>query len=465
MNKSRETETVGYDLLGLLFFAALVFGGWAMIFASEYLPDNFVQFLDFSKNYGKQLLFIIVCLGLFGAIQVVNGRIFETFAPVLAVPVVLLLIGVLFTRPINGSNSWFELGFFRLQPSELAKLATALFLSAYLARSEFNPNEVPKLLAALAIVFVPMAMVLLQGDLGSTLVFSSFAVVFYRLGLAWWIYTLGLFVVFISISSLMAENLNYVFHGLWLLVAALLLLSYKEQLYWLLLPLIGIISAHFYYDEYYLYYWIISSIAIGGLLLVQIRTNWRTVLFIFVGLFLALIYSSSVSYLVNNVLQKHQQERIWVWLKPEKCDPLGALYNVEQSKYAIGSGAVLGKGYLQGERTKLDYVPEQSTDFIFCTVGEEWGFMGTGALLLLFLALLWRILVIAERQRDNFTRYYAYCVGGILFFHVFINVGMTIGVIPVVGIPLPFVSYGGSSLISFCVQLSILFKLDSQRSF
>jgi len=465
MNRSRETETVGYDLLGLLLFLMLVFGGWAMIFASEYLPDTFVRFLDFSKNYGKQLLFIIVCACLFGGIQLVNARIFETFAPVLAVPVVLLLIGVLFTRPINGSHSWFELGFFRLQPSELAKLATSLLLSSYLARNEFNPNEPRKLLIALGIVLVPMGMILLQGDLGSTLVFTSFAVVFYRVGMAWWIYALGLFVVFISIASLMAENLNYVFHGLLAIMALLLTYSHKEQLYWLLLPLFLLISAHFFYDEYYLYYWIITSLSVLGLAIVQLKNNWRLLLFLFLGFIITLIYSSSVSYLVNNVLQKHQQERIWVWLKPEKCDPLGALYNVEQSKYAIGSGAVTGKGYLQGERTKLDYVPEQSTDFIFCTVGEEWGFVGTAFILSLFFCLLWRILVIAERQRDNFTRYYAYCVGGIIFFHVFINVGMTIGAIPVVGIPLPFLSYGGSSLISFCVQLSILFKLDSQRSF
>ncbi len=465
MNRSRETETVGYDLLGLLFFIMLVFGGWAMIFASEYLPDNFVRFLDFSKNYGKQLLFIIVCVGLFGAIQLVNARLFEIFAPVLAVPVVLLLIGVLFTRPINGSHSWFELGFFRLQPSELAKLATSLLLSSFLARPEFNIYEGRKLATALAIVLLPMSLVLLQGDLGSTLVFTSFAAVFYRAGLPNWLYALGLFVVFVSIASLMADNLNYVFHGLLLGIAILLIYLYKEQLYWLLPPLLLLVSAHFFYDDYYIYYWIVTGGSVLFLTLVQIKTQWRTLSILSLGFLITLIYSSSVSYLVNNVLQKHQQERIWVWLKPEKCDPLGALYNVEQSKYAIGSGAVLGKGYLQGERTKLDYVPEQSTDFIFCTVGEEWGFIGTAFILSLFLLLLWRILAIAERQRDNFTRYYAYCVGGILFFHVVINVGMTIGAIPVVGIPLPFLSYGGSSLISFCVQLSILFKLDSQRSF
>jgi rod shape determining protein RodA len=161
----------------------------------------------------------------------------------------------------------------------------------------------------------------------------------------------------------------------------------------------------------------------------------------------------------------HQQERIWVWLRPEKCDPQGALYNVEQSKYAIGSGGVVGKGFLQGERTKLDYVPEQSTDFIFCTVGEEWGFIGTAFVILLFFGFLVRILQVAERQRGNFTKYYAYGAVGILFFHFLINIGMTIGLIPVVGIPLPLISYGGSSLFAFSILIAVLVKLDSNRIF
>jgi rod shape determining protein RodA len=177
-----------------------------------------------------------------------------------------------------------------------------------------------------------------------------------------------------------------------------------------------------------------------------------------------MLYSSSVNYLVNNILKIHQQERIWVWLRPEKCDPLGSLYNLEQSKYAIGSGGFLGKGFLEGERTKLDYVPEQSTDFIFCTVGEEWGFLGSIILLVLFMTLLLRILYIAERQRLSFAKYYAYSVAAILLFHIFVNMGMTMGLLPVIGIPLPFISYGGSSMISFSLMMSILIKLDSERS-
>jgi rod shape determining protein RodA len=465
MNTSRETKTVGYDIVGLLLFLFLVGGGWAMIFASEYLPEYFTQFLDFSKSYGKQLLFIMVCVGLFGIIQLLNARIFESFAIFLYIPALILLVAVLFTRPINGSTSWFDLGFFRLQPSEIAKLATSLFLSAFISRIDFNINDPKRLAQALGIIALPMGLVLLQGDLGSMLVFTSFAVVMYRAGFYWWVYALGFFILFLSIAALMSENINYVFNGLLLLSAFLLIFLYKEKIYWAILPVVLLISAHFFYDDYSTWYWISSLTLVIGLAILQLNNNWRAILFIFFGLSISFIYSSSVSYLVNNVLQKHQQERIWVWLKPEKCDPLGALYNVEQSKFAIGSGALFGKGYMQGERTKLDYVPEQSTDFIFCTVGEEWGFFGTFSLLFIFLLLLVRILVIAERQRDLFTRYYSYCIAGILFFHLFINIGMTIGAVPVVGIPLPFISYGGSSLISFCIQLSILFRLDSQRNF
>jgi rod shape determining protein RodA len=177
----------------------------------------------------------------------------------------------------------------------------------------------------------------------------------------------------------------------------------------------------------------------------------------------AIAYSSSVNYIFNNLLRKHQQERIWVWLRPEKCDPLGPLYNLEQSKFAIGSGGWTGKGFLQGERTKLDYVPEQSTDFIFCTVGEEWGYLGTSFIIIVFFALIFRVFQIANRQRSSFARFYAYCVASILFFHVFINIGMTIGLVPVIGIPLPFISYGGSSLMSFSILMGILIKLDSGR--
>ena len=179
---------------------------------------------------------------------------------------------------------------------------------------------------------------------------------------------------------------------------------------------------------------------------------------------IAYFYMTSVNYLVNNILKPHQQERIWVWLRPEKCDPLGSLYNLEQSKYAIGSGGFSGKGFLDGERTKLDYVPEQSTDFIFCTVGEEWGFLGSIILIGIFIVLISRILQIAERQRISFSKYYAYGVASIILFHVFVNIGMTMGLVPVIGIPLPFISYGGSSMMSFSIMLGILMKLDSERA-
>jgi rod shape determining protein RodA len=222
--------------------------------------------------------------------------------------------------------------------------------------------------------------------------------------------------------------------------------------------------------------WYLYAASIQMLLIIQlvfalifiilnlVKRNWQITVITTAVILIAFIYSLSVNYLVNNILKEHQQERIWVWLRPEKCDPLGSLYNLEQSKYAIGSGGYFGKGFLEGERTKLDYVPEQSTDFIFCTVGEEWGFFGSFIVIAMFITLLLRILFLAERQRFSFAKFYAYGVASILLFHIFVNIGMTIGVLPVIGIPLPFISYGGSSMISFSIMIGILLKLDSERS-
>lgn len=464
MRNRLDIQVGGYDVVALLLFVALVAVGWLMIFASEYNSETFSGIFDLDRRYGKQLLFIMIGVGIFGVIQLLDSKLYETLALVFYGITLVLLVAVLFTKPINGSRSWFELGGFRLQPSEFAKMATCLLLTTYLSRSEVRLQNTENLLQALGIIALPMFLVLLQGDLGSTLVFTSFSVMLFRAGLNALIYVAGLALVVLSIWALKVDEIGIPL--MFLLGIGNIVLSWNwRHDRWVTVGVATIagLMVFLYSNDTYIWFYIIQILSLLGQGFFHMRQNWQSAILTVGVVAIASVYASSVNYLVNNVLEPHQQERIMVWLRPEKCDPLGALYNVEQSKYAIGSGGSWGKGFLQGERTKLDYVPEQSTDFIFCTVGEEWGFVGSFIILGLFLGLLTRIIILAERQRAAFTLFYAYGVIGILFFHLFINIGMTIGMMPVVGIPLPFVSYGGSSLWAFTLLMSIFFKLDSSR--
>jgi rod shape determining protein RodA len=466
MSSRTESDAGSYDIITILLFISLVAIGWSMIFAVEYEADTFNGVFNLQKNYGKQLLFIAVSAVLFGIIQLIDAKIIEIFAIVFYVFCMLLLVGVLFTKPINGSTSWYHIGGFSLQPSEFAKMATCLLLSSFLGRSEVRVQNIAHLGQAALIILIPMGLVLLQGDLGSTLVYLSFSIMLFRAGLNATIYILGLLLIALSILALKFDDLSMII--LILLILGNTMLAWIFQQNWLHLlgaTLASIASVMLYTEGGMLTTFIILGAIFVTLLILNLAKNWQFSILIATTFVLSVAYAFSVSNFVNNILMPHQQERIWVWLRPEKCDPQGALYNVEQSKYAIGSGGALGKGFLQGERTKLDYVPEQSTDFIFCTVGEEWGFIGTSIVILLFLGFLIRILQVAERQRGNFTRYYAYGAVGILFFHFLINIGMTIGLIPVVGIPLPLISYGGSSLFAFSILIAVLVKLDSNRIF
>jgi rod shape determining protein RodA len=320
-------------------------------------------------------------------------------------------------------------------------------------------------LQAVAIICFPLFLVLMQGDAGSTLVYVSLFLVLFLAGMDAWIYALGVLVAALSISSLLYDTTWWLINLILLVGSGVLIHIWKKDTLWTgLIAVIALASYLFYSPDSYVIITAANTVVLVLLLLANIANkNWQLSLGMTIALTVIISYISSVNYLVNNVFQKHQQERIWVWLRPEKCDPLGPLYNLEQSKFAIGSGGWTGKGFLQGERTKLDYVPEQSTDFIFCTVGEEWGFMGTSFIILLFFALIFRVFQIAGKQRSTFAKYYAYGVGVILFFHTLVNIGMTIGLVPVIGIPLPFISYGGSSLMSFSILMAILIKLDSNK--
>jgi rod shape determining protein RodA len=390
--------------------------GWINIYAAVFNADQ-PSIFDTTQKYGKQLLWIGGALVIIILIMFLDGRIYEKFSWPIFILVMLMLIGVLFLgKEIKGAKSWFALGSFSLQPSEFAKFATALAVAKLLSLPKFTMKKWSHRFITLAIIFTPALLIALQPDMGSVLVYSAFILVMYREGVPGY----------------------YIFFGLWL--AALFVLSLLMEKIWLIAVL-------------------------GGLTLIVIyalRKN-KQAIFLSISVFaLSIVFAFTVDYIFNNVLAPHQQSRFKVLLGMEE-DLSGAGYNTHQSLIAIGSGGLSGKGFLRGTQTKYDFVPEQSTDYIFCTIGEEWGFLGTGAVVLLFIALLMRLVIIAERQKSNFARIYGYGVASILFIHIAINIAMVTGLAPVIGIPLPFFSYGGSSLWGFTILLFIFLRMDSYR--
>ena len=418
------------DWATILIYLALVLIGWVSIYAAVYNEEHHSIF-DISQRYGKQLMWIGFALVLAFIILLFEGQFFTSFAYPIYGVVILLLIGVLlFGAEIKGARSWFKIGSFALQPSEFAKFATGLALAKYLSALNINMKDLKTKMIASVIIGFPAVLILLQNDTGSTLVYASFVFVLYREGLSGNILLIGLYTAFLFVLSLLLRINNFTFFGDIVLTGDVLLM--------LILAFIG------------------------GFLIYTSRKTKRMWLVLSTAIVLSVGLIYSVDYIFENVLEPHQSKRINVLLGIES-DPHGAGYNVNQSLIAIGSGGFAGKGFLEGTQTKFDFVPEQSTDFIFCTIGEEWGFLGAFVLVVLYLALFLRILFLAERQRSIFSRIYGYAVAAILFFHFLINMGMTIGLAPVIGIPLPFISYGGSSLWSFTILLFIFVKLDSER--
>ncbi|WP_276347251.1 rod shape-determining protein RodA [Daejeonella sp. JGW-45] len=404
------------DWFIILTYLALCIIGWFNIHAAVYDPEN-PSIIDLDTNYGKQLIFIVSAVIIGFVILLLDGKFFNAFSPVFyGVTLLLLVVVLIIGRNVGGNQAWIPIGNFRLQPSEFAKFATCLLLARYLSSSTVKVQEIKTQLVAAMIILIPTALILLQPDAGSALTFSSLILVLYREGLS------GYFLVI---------------EGLAILLFILTVL----------------------YNKYYV---LLGLMAVVGLLVYLFRKNRKMITVFAIGFFFSILFVFSVDFAYNSILKPHQKNRIDVILGKVN-DPRGVGYNLNQSKIAIGSGGMWGKGYLQGTQTKYNFVPEQSTDFIFCTVGEEWGFAGCSVVIGLYLFLLLRIVVIAERQRSAFSRIYGYGVASILFFHFFINIGMTIGLIPVIGIPLPFLSYGGSSLWSFTILLFILLKLDSNR--
>jgi rod shape determining protein RodA len=406
------------DWLTVLIYLVLCAIGVMSIHSAVYDPVH-SSIIDLDTNYGKQFIFVIIAVVLGIFILLLESRFLSALAPTMyVITTVLLIVVLVIGRNVGGNQAWISLpGGFRLQPSEFAKFATCLLLARYLSGANVKVTEPKSFAIAAGIIFFPMMLILLQPDAGSTLVFSSLLFVLYREGLSPYFLILeGLFIL-LFVLTVKVANLPIIIGGI---------------------------------------------IALAALLIWLLRRNRKLMLTILVGAGILITFVFSVQFLYTKVLKPHQKSRIDIVLGITS-DPRGKGYNVNQSKIAIGSGKLWGKGYMQGTQTKYSFVPEQSTDFIFCTVGEEFGFAGSVVVLSLYLLLVLRIIYIAERQRSPFSRIYAYGVGSIIFFHVFINIGMTIGIVPSIGIPLPLISYGGSSLISFTIMLFILIKLDSNR--
>ncbi|MGE0078632.1 MAG: rod shape-determining protein RodA [Bacteroidales bacterium] len=458
------------DWTSIFIYILLVFMGWMNIYAAVYSEEH-SSILDFSQRYGKQLVWIGFAFIIAIVVMLSDSKIYVVFSYIIYGLVIALLMSTLvFGKVVNASKSWIQIGSFGLQPAEFAKFATVLALAKLMGPYGFKLNNLTSYIKAGLIIALPAGIILLQNDTGSALVFGSFILILYREGLPGWIlaflaFLVGLFIVTLMFSPILVMVLLYV--GT-VLAFALQTRRYKDAIR--LTVAIGGIGLLMYLtaelldfkikSSYYFIFPIVIGIVISLIygFLAHFRQAYLWIAFLTVSIF----FSLSTGHVFQNILDVHHQKRIYDLLGIES-DPLGWGYNVNQSKIAIGSGGFIGKGYLSGTQTKYNFVPEQSTDFIFCTVGEEWGFLGSTVILGLFLYLLIRLIRIAERQREGFARVYGYGVVSILFFHIVVNVGMTIGVFPVIGIPLPFFSYGGSSLWAFTILLFILLKFDSDR--
>jgi rod shape determining protein RodA len=407
------------DWVTVLLFAVLVTLGWLNVFAAVYDETLHQSIFDLSLNSGRQLMFIAASVIIIIGILLVDMRFYDAAAYLIYGGIMFLLLLVpIIGKEVGGNKAWLGIGSFGVQPSEFAKFATALAVSKFIGTAGFRMDQLRNQVVLFMLIGLPMALIMLQKDTGTALVFTIFVLMFYREGMSPFLILVGLAAAVIFVLTLLVEN------------------------------------------EFYLYG------AIGIALIITIfmgKKKFKRIALLTIGALLLMGVIESVDYIITDVLKPHQQNRIKALINPE-ADPLGYGWNVTQSKIAIGSGGFAGKGFLKGTQTKFDFVPEQSTDFIFCTIGEEHGWLGSLLVISLFVVLLFRIIYLAERQKSRFARAFGYSVACIFFFHFAINIGMTIGLFPVIGIPLPFFSYGGSSLWGFTILLFILLKLDAHRS-
>lgn len=473
------------DWITILLFALLVIGGWFSICGASYDFDNTGLF-DPSGRPGSQLIWIGTSVVLIFVIMMLESDFYDIFAYLIYILVILLLVftivGALANLPfvpdIKGSRSWLVLGPIRLQPAEFAKFATALALAKFMNGYGFKLNTVKNFSVSLLLILLPMVLIMMQKETGSALVYLAFFLVLYREGMSGYILLAGFCAILYFVTGIKYGEeivgitpLGELYVSIMILVISMLLVFItRKDKQTVLIMLVAVAVAYFggYIASLFMpvnFVWIsyglIGVIALYLIFLSLKRWIWPYALIAVFALgSVGFLYS--VDYVFDNVLEPHQQIRIKVSLGLED-DPSGAGYNVNQSKIAIGSGGLTGKGFLNGTQTKLKYVPEQDTDFIFCTVGEEQGFIGAAVVILLFGAFILRLIILAERQNNTFGRVYGYSVASIFLFHVIINIGMVTGLTPVIGIPLPFFSYGGSSLWGFTILLFIFLRLDASR--
>src|SRR5258706_2832495 len=416
----RDSDISGsIDWTTVMLFFSLVAFGWLNIFAAVYDETAKQSIFDLSLNSGRQLLFIAASLIIAFAIYIIDLRFYEAFDYVFyAVILFVLLLVPIIGKEVGGNKAWIGIGSFGVQPSEFAKFITALAVAKFIGSVGFRMDSLRSQAILFVLIGLPMGLILLQKDTGTALVFTSFVLVFFREGMSPFLLVVGISAATLFVLTLLIPDPVYLYAAIGAILVLLILFEKKKKFGKIVLLTVG-------------------ALMISGVI-------------------------ASVDYVVKDVLKPHQQNRIKALINPD-ADPLGFGWNVTQSKIAIGSGGFFGKGFLKGTQTKFDFVPEQSTDFIFCTIGEEYGWLGSLVTIGLLLALQLRILFLAERQRNRFARSFGYSVASILFFHFAINIGMTIGLFPVIGIPLPFFSYGGSSLWGFTILLFVLLKLDSHR--
>lgn len=419
----RERRGLNFDWITIILFMLLVGFGYLNILSAS-SNGEVTDYWDFTTSYGKQLVFILFTCVLIVLVLALEAKFYERFASIIYLLSMLSLVGLfIFGKNVNGATSWYAIGGMTIQPSEFAKFATALAVAKYISDLQTNIKELKHQIRTALIIMVPAVLILLQNDAGSTVVYASFFFVFYREGIPQLYLTIGFSLLVIAISALKFTVVPTV------LVATL------------------VVFLHYFF----------------------IRKGRKRIYQPILIAITCFLVAFGVRYFYNNILQPHQQDRISLWLRlekdPEKLEQMKKtiLYNLHESEKAISSGGVTGKGFMEGTRTIGKFVPEQHTDYIFSTVGEEWGFLGSAAVVIVFVLLLIRIIHLAELQKSQFSRVYGYSVASILFFHFMINIGMVMGLIPTIGIPLPFFSYGGSGLWGFTILLFIFVKLDSNR--
>lgn len=466
------------DKVVLLLYAVLVIWGWFSIYAASYNYDD-ISIFSLDGRAGKQLLWIGCAGVIIFAIMMTESRMFEAWAyPLYVLMMFILALTILIAPNIKGSHSWIVIGPFSIQPAEFAKFAVSLALARFMSSYNFVLTRNWNLLKTVMLILLPLGLIILQKETGTALVYVSLVLMLYREGMSGFILLAGV----ASITYfVLAMKYSTVIWGITpageFIVLTLILIVMIAMIYRLydrrgtlkILLSITAVSAMIcatitIFRQINWVYMLFTAIAANSIyaMILSIKSNNPRILHSISVAAVSIIFLFSVNYIFTEMLEPHQQMRIRVAFGMED-DPRGAGYNVNQSKIAIGSGGFFGKGYLSGTQTKLKYVPEQDTDFIFCTIGEEMGFIGSVLLITLFVALIIRIITIAERQPGTFGRVYGYCVASILMFHLTINVGMVIGLCPVIGIPLPFFSYGGSSLWGFTILLFTLLRLDASR--